>query len=355
MIRDKSDRSTNFNIANGFTLIELLVVISVISILVAILIPAVQSARSAARRAHCLNNLRQIGVGSHNYHASMGTLPLGISGSLDTRFNIVSSTNCQSSLYNESFLTALLPYIEQANIYNSINHDLYIMSRDNITATSISVSAFFCPDDIDAAIPQPLSLTTAIQLDYDVNNLPKMGRTSYVGIAGSLPQFATSVGDTCAIPWNDQGANGAFGTPQTIGFAAIGDGLSTTMLASERSLTRLRMQAQLTMDNGNSNNIWASSRAQSTLASARRPPRKLAEIDTSINGDEWALGTSILHMGGLNVLMADGSARFIKDSIDSWPSDDSFSLEILAGRIPPGVWQKMATRSGGELIDSSSY
>ena len=339
----------------GFTLIEVLVVITIIGVLVALLIPAVQAARTAARRSRCLNNLRQVGIGLHNYHASLGSLPMAISGSLDARFNLGPSATCQSNLYNESHQVAILPYIEQSPLYNALNHQLYVLSPDNHTATATTVSTFVCPDDTDAMSPQPLPLSTAIQLGYDTANLPGIARTSYVGIAGSLPQFATSTGETCAVPWSDRGANGAFGTPQPVGFSAIVDGLSTTMLTSERSLTRLQLLSHLTADEKRMANLWASSRSQSTLASARRPPRRIGEVDNYISGDEWALGTLSMHLGGVNVLMADGSVRFVKDSVDSWPADDALSADILAGRIPPGIWQRLATRNGGEVIDATAY
>ena len=326
----------------GFTLIELLVVISVIGILVALLIPAVQSARASARRAHCLNNLRQIGIGLHGYHAALGSLPMAISGSLDARYLLEPTAGCQTNLYNESHLVAILPYLEQSPLYDALNHHLFVLSPDNLTATSATVAIFNCPDDLDAATAQPIPLTTTLQLGYDASSPPRMGRTSYVGIAGALPAFATMFGETCAVPWSDPGADGAFGTPQPVGFSAIPDGLSTTMLASERSFTRLRQGH--TYDEAKVFNIWALSRAQATLASARRPPLRPGE------NDDWGTGTGSMHPGGVHVLMADGSARFVKDSIDSWPNDDALSDDIRAGRVPPGLWQTLATRNGAEII-----
>src|SRR5919112_3691365 len=106
----------------GFTLIELLVVIAIIAVLIGLLLPAVQAAREAARRAQCVNNLKQIGLALHNYHDVHGRFPLG---------SIQVTT--PSGAYRQPFLSALLPFLEQRNLYDSCNNNLSFQVDANNT------------------------------------------------------------------------------------------------------------------------------------------------------------------------------------------------------------------------------
>ena len=111
----------------GFTLIELLVVIAIIAVLIALLLPAVQSAREAARRAQCTNNLKQIGLGMHNYHSTYNTFPIGVSASRNT-WNIGKCGVGPSGLVTWNGWSAqslLLPYLEATPVYNAINFWLF--------------------------------------------------------------------------------------------------------------------------------------------------------------------------------------------------------------------------------------
>src|SRR5258707_757875 len=135
----RSDRRAR---SGAFTLIELLVVIAIIAVLIALLLPAVQAAREAARRAQCVNNLKQLGIAMHNYHSSVNSLPWG-----DGPWWIEWSAH-----------TLLLPYMEQAPIYNAINFSdtqpfgqtpMPVNNPANSTATYTVISGFNCPSDSD--------------------------------------------------------------------------------------------------------------------------------------------------------------------------------------------------------------
>ena len=184
---------------SGFTLIELLVVIAIIAVLIALLLPAVQAAREAARRIQCVNNLKQIGVALHNYQESRGVLP-----GADMVFNVTEL----------SALTNILPYLEQSNIYNSVNCAFSYQDPTNTTAMYTVVNGFVCPSDLPDAVPS---------LGAQTNYMANMG-------AGIVWQSA--IGPNVGMPQ----PNGVFYGDSATTFAAITDGLSNTTFYSERVL-----------------------------------------------------------------------------------------------------------------------
>src|SRR5512135_1606395 len=113
----------------GFTLIELLVVIAIIAVLISLLLPAVQSAREAARRAQCVNNMKQLGIAMHNYHDVVGSFPTSFwRNTIDQGQTAANGTN------RHSWFAMILPYIEQTNIYNAMNFSVGVGGRINATA-----------------------------------------------------------------------------------------------------------------------------------------------------------------------------------------------------------------------------
>src|SRR4051812_4728508 len=132
----KQERERKSRPRPGFTLIELLVAIAIIAVLIGLLLPAVQAAREAARRAQCVNNVKQIGLALHNYLDVHGRFPLG---------SIQVTT--PSGAYRQPFLSALLPFLEQRNLYDSFNYNLSFQVDENVTTRSSRVNVFNCPTD----------------------------------------------------------------------------------------------------------------------------------------------------------------------------------------------------------------
>ena len=159
----------------GFTLIELLVVIAILAVLVALLMPAVQQAREAARRTQCKNNLKQMGLALHNYHDGFNGFPPGIVSLLSNPNWVLPAGNCNASPDDLgpgwSFFARMLPYLEQGNFYNMIHFDLPLTDPSNSGVRTKSVGAYRCPSDTGS---QLISV-------YDCGNPPSTSVTIGVG------------------------------------------------------------------------------------------------------------------------------------------------------------------------------
>lgn len=334
----------------GFTLIEVLAVIAIIAVLIGLLIPAIQSALSAARRISCANNLRQIGLGIHNYSDAHSVLPSGFTLSADAKFVTPGFPYCLSTLPGESYLLNILPQLEQNSLYNTINHSCYGLGTANSTASSRVISVFVCPDDVNAINAQPLYTNDSLQLGYDLAAPPVFGRMSYGGLEGDYLRLGLPTGPNCSgQPAGAALANGAFGAPYPVNYASFVDGLSNTVMVAEKSWTNLQGIEAISPQSYHSGNCWFLGIRDQTLVTALYPPNSYRVYASNL--ESWASSSSSRHSNGLNVAMADGSVRWIKASIDSWSSD----LVLQGVNRKPGVWQKLASRNGGEVISDDEY
>ena len=228
---------------SGFSLIEVLVVIAVIAVLVGILLPAVQSAREASRRAQCTNNLRQIGLALSNYHEVYGSYPPGRMKSYDRRY---AGTNppCSSTIVDKGLQIFILNQLESSTLYNSLNQDVTILGAENQTAHITSVSVYSCPSDPLSGQPQPLNPNAL--LPYGLSDPPggrrEMVFTSYAGCMGSfLTTALPMINSGCkAAPAALEQNNGCFHDVSPIRYSSITDGLSNTILVAEKASSELR-------------------------------------------------------------------------------------------------------------------
>ncbi len=348
----------------GFTLIEIVVVLGVISILIGLLLPAIQSAREAARLARCSNNMRQIGLAIHNYHDIHGSFPVGRIMSYDPRFD-GGNPPCSAWLIDKSFLVMILPQIDQISLYNSLNQSVTILGRENSTSRATSVAVYACPSDPAAGIPrdEDLSVLTYWGL-ADPGQKLLFTATSYSGCLGSY--------DVAALPHlgrcPPQGqlmaqANGSIGDAAPITTASIRDGLSNTIFVAEKAVTTFEDLDSFDPTISRHFGEWTTGNLGFTLFTTFYPPNYY-KVGTTNLWWAWLNGASSLHPGGLNVLMGDGSVRFVKETIQSWPTDQLTGYPVGADRTPggwwlnvpkPGVWQALSTRSGGEVVDSTDF
>ena len=308
-------------------MIELLVVIAIIAILIGLLLPAVQKVREAAARTRCQNNLKQIGLGLHNYHDANGILPPGWVAA-----NPGAAANETQPGWGWS--TYVLPYIEQGSLYSALNLALPVENAAKAPAVANLVKIYLCPSDsvgdAPVAVANYLSPSTTVVT---------AGPSSYAANVGS---------DECDV--SDMAPqNGVFYCNSKTRLTDIPDGTSTTIFVGERSRDQVQgiwagVPTNAMLKPGPRNDFFATA----TISPARggmvlSHGHLINAVGDSDGGlDDWSSN----HTGGANVLFGDGSIRFIP-SVPSDNQDGSYSAASL-------VLQAMCTRAGGEPIASQN-
>jgi len=361
---------------SGFTLIELLVVIAIIAVLIALLLPAVQAAREAARRAQCVNNLKQLGLAAHNYNSQNNVFPLQ---------STYPAGSIQSWGWSYGWPLALLPHLEQGPAFNSFNFAAglfgnasgYTVQHGNDTIAYIQLTALICPSDGTRQRPQAPT-----------------GATNYVGNMGGPGSIAAFTGTVIPQAGNPNGTQwiSGWGDAQNmgpVGVENIRDGTSNTALFSERliglngnpTITRSSQDFKRAVFNGSVGAPFHSGQAgaQAFIQGCLAMPGTTNSVESYGSGCYWMAGypwhivvneylhagppNSVAcqnpqeefgtwltfvgptgsapptsnHPGGVNIAFADGSVRFVKDSVS----------------LP--TWWALGTRNSGEVISADAY
>ncbi|MEZ6063712.1 MAG: DUF1559 domain-containing protein [Planctomycetaceae bacterium] len=349
----------------GFTLIELLVVIAIIAILIALLLPAVQQAREAARRTQCKNNLKQLGLALHNYHDVFGVFCYGKGGTDGGDL----PQSQQGNWRRISGLVPLLPYMEQAPLYNQIQGGGTFNGitwqpggpypwETAYTPWRTQVPAYLCPSD-----GQPYQ-------GWDGGRSP-CAKTNY----------AFSCGDSIVgVQESLTPDRGMFTYAICFGLRDCIDGSSNTLLMSELvradggTLSVLGGTAQVSATDTNPslclaqidpNNTrqwlpgttyygWSGDRyndanTSMTGFSTVLPPNGPRCTEDGWDGRWGIYSAQSRHTGGVQVLLGDGSCRFISENIDAG-SKTAPDPGPVGGRSPYGVWGALGTRAGSETV-----
>jgi len=286
---------------DGFTLIELLVVISIIAVLVALLLPAVQGAREAARRVQCVNGLKQMTLALHNYHDAHGAYPAGY------RYKVGYVWG------GFGWGTTILPNMEQGNLYNALNIAFPAWNESNQTICRTHMSFYLCPSD-------------------DTSHFGLLDRD---GLKFSMSSYVASFGPG-DMDLNPDDSRGVFYRNSRTTVSMIPDGLSNTLAVGERHNGEFEIHTATDHGHMLAETVWAGAirelpdddHAHTTLFETGNGPNSLRMNDRNC---------ACRHAGVCNFSLMDGSVRTLKMSI----------------ALP--VFQALSTRAGGEVISAESY
>jgi len=306
-------KSINPKFPKAFTLVELLVVITIIGILISLLLPAVQSAREAARRLQCSNNLKQIGLALHNFESQNGTFPPGVQAKTRMSYSWSSDTGYEWPY----LLDFLLPYLEQPAYYSilqgpkfNIQNPWYAPGDWPVGISGITLPMLLCPSDVGES-------------SYSMTSSLKLPKSNYLGIFSGLK-------DIDAYSASDAATRAVFryhdGTP----VASIKDGTSNTMAVAEylKGMGDTDIHGAFYTNRAGAQLLYVTLGPNSTASdnlldypgfcpsdgSLNRPSDNLPCVSGAT--DENFASPRSRHSGGVNVVFCDGSVHFVQNGID---------------------------------------
>ncbi len=299
----------------GFTLIELLVVIAIIAILIGLLLPAVQKVREAAARMQCQNNLKQIGVALHNYHSTIERLPPG------------------GDARGFSAQALILPYIEQDNLFKTIDFTVAPSHANNNGPRAVAVSTYLCPSDPQNQVPAGNGGNNYVfnyGSDITFASSDTRGVFMFRGTKVTFTDILDGTSNTACFSERRKGDfNNAIATPATDLMSPGGTVTSADEAANIcAALDATNLAFQWRSDYGQH---WMQTWHMTLYQHVSLPNTKSCAFPPS----HCTMPANSAHSNGLNVMMCDGSVRFVNNNINLF------------------TWRALGTRNGGEVFNSN--
>ncbi len=341
----------------AFTLVELLVVITIIGILISLLLPAVQSAREAARKLQCSNTLKQNGLALMNYESQWQIFP--------PSFYYKNANVDTDREHWANWAILILPFLEQQPLYDAFNLTLPINNAANQTPRGTKLSVMLCPSDANNGTPFA---------SVDATEGSGWARGNY-GANACLGYCVSyyAAGPTSPM-WASNWLRGIMGANVSVGIAQIRDGASNTILLAElrAGIVPIDRRGTWALGGPGSSSLWAHGSDDSLgpnspsvssdaildsteVINAVGVETLIAERMGACSGSSNnQAGPRSMHVGGVNVCLADGSVRFISDTIETttvWWAGDFATNPTSAF----GVWQRLNASSDGLPIDGSKF
>ena len=321
----RTDCRTPYLLRNGFTLVELLVVIAIIGVLIALLLPAVQAAREAARRSQCINNMRQMGLAMHNFESSRKYFPSSGQGTFYP--DDFPNTKGTTTFDVHSFFSYVLPYVEQANIEQQMDFSVpYLATPENIAAAQNSIEIYFCPSN--GYRPERVDGDGFGTVDYGATYYtdlhPETGvKDSFTRADGALVvggtedrRISDGLSNTLAVA-EDVGRNEEMITNTTYTYDAPGE-------TFDGELRKLWRWAE-------PDNAFGVSMPINNHSLPLGGPEDCPWSQNNCGPNDEIFG---FHPGGVNVVYCDGHVEFLSETIE------------------PTALRRLVTRAGGELLEN---